>query len=167
MSGSQARIQRAIFLDRDGVINDNSRSYYVWRKEDLVLNPGVPETLRSLKEQGYLLIVVSNQGGISKELYTKEDVFAFHEAINRELKPHHAAIDAFYFCPHHDEVENCLCRKPRPLLIQRAMARFIISPEGSWFVGDSPRDAQAGRAAGLSVLEVEANGDLRKILEKL
>ncbi len=81
-----AQCRKAIFLDRDGVINSNRDHYYTWKREDLVINPGVPETLRALKQQGYLLIVISNQGGVSKGEYTREDVEVLHGHLNSLLE---------------------------------------------------------------------------------
>jgi len=159
--------RKAVFLDRDGVLVDNSRDYYLWKKEDLRLNPGVTGLLSTLKQQGYLLVVVSNQGGISKGIYTRPDVARFHLELQRQLAGDGAGVDAYYYCPHHDSVENCLCRKPLPLLIEKAMARFGIDPAESWMVGDSQRDIQAGRAAGLRTIRVPSNGDGLEILQAI
>ena len=160
-------MKKAIFLDRDGTLNNNKDHYYIWRPDDLQLNPGVTETLSELHKRGYLLIVITNQGGISKGEYSREDVEALHEHMCSLLEESAVAIDELYFCPHHSKQENCLCRKPLPLMIQKAMARFDIDPAQSWMVGDSERDVEAGKAAGLRTLLVKSNGDLRKILEKI
>ncbi len=150
-------LKKAIFLDRDGVINSNKGRYYTWKKEDLEINPGVIETLRDLKERGYMLFVITNQGGISRGHYTREDVEALHLQLNKLLEKEGAAIDEFYYCPHHSDHEKCLCRKPQPLMIQKAMARYGIDPQLSWMIGDSQRDMEAGRAAGLKTILVESN----------
>jgi D-glycero-D-manno-heptose 1,7-bisphosphate phosphatase len=161
------RMNRAIFLDRDGTINNNLDHYYIWRKEDLRLNPGVVEALTELKSRGYLLILISNQGGISKGEYSYEDVEVLHDHLQSLLKQKGVQLDEIYICPHHESVERCLCRKPHPLLIEKSMARFNIDPASSWMIGDSQRDVEAGRAAGLRSVLIESNSDMREILTKI
>ena len=107
-----------------------------------------------------MLIVITNQGGISRGQYTREDVEALHHHLNKLLEKEGAAVDEFYYCPHHSDHEKCLCRKPLPLMIQKAMAQFGIDPKQSWMIGDSQRDMEAGRAAGLKTILVESNGNL-------
>lgn len=160
-------MKKAIFLDRDGTINNNCDHYYIWRREELLLNPGVSEALAELKARGYLLIVISNQGGISKGEFGLEDVEALHAHLLRILEKEGVHLDEIYFCPHHHMVESCLCRKPQPLMIQKAMARFGIDPASSWMIGDTERDMEAGKAAGLKTILIKANGDLRDVLGKI
>jgi len=157
-------MKKAIFLDRDGTINNNCDHYYIWQKEELLLNPGVIETLRELKSRGYLLIVISNQGGISKGEFSAEDVDALHMHLRSMLEAEGVSLDEIYYCPHHSMVETCLCRKPQPLMIEKALARFGIDPASSWMIGDAERDVEAGKAAGLQCIKIEANSDLRNIL---
>ncbi len=160
-------MNKAIFFDRDGTLNSNKEHYYVWKVGDLRLNPGVPEALAKLKSRGYMLIGITNQGGISKGEYTTEDVEGFHKALLEALCQDGAGLDEIYYCPHHDSNENCLCRKPLPLMIEKAMARFNIDPALSYMVGDAPRDMEAGKAAGLKTILIESNSDLRNILNKI
>lgn len=159
--------RKAVFLDRDGVINSNEGRYYIWEKEELEINPGVFKTLKALKERGFLLIVITNQGGISKGQYSREDVEALHRHLNSLLGKEGSAVDEFYYCPHHNDHENCLCRKPQPLMIQKAMARYGINARQSWMIGDSQRDVEAGKAAGLRTILVESNSKLEEILDKI
>lgn len=159
--------RKAIFLDRDGVINSNRDQYYTWKNEHLVINPGVPDTLKALKQKGYLLIVVSNQGGVSKGEYTREDVEALHRHLNELLDASGAKVDDFYYCPHHQNLEACLCRKPLPLMLEKAMARYGIDPSLSWMIGDSDRDVEAGEAVGLNTYLHPSNHDLRKVMDKI
>lgn len=160
-------MRKAIFLDRDGTLNNNCDHYYVWRKEELQLNPGVCETLRDLQSRGYLLIVVSNQGGISKGEYRVRDVELLHEHLRTLLEKEGVTLDEIYFCPHHQMKESCLCRKPLPLMIEKALARFDIDPAVSWMIGDSERDVEAGKAAGLHTIRITSNSDLRIVLEQI
>lgn len=160
-------MRKAIFLDRDGTINNNCDHYYIWQKEELLLNPGVTEALAELKARGFMLIVISNQGGISKGEFGLEDVEALHAFLGRILEKEGVSLDEIYFCPHHSMVESCLCRKPSSLMIEKAMARFGIDPAASWMIGDAERDVEAGKAAGLSTILIEPNSDLRNVLEEI
>lgn len=155
----------AIF-DRDGVIDDNSVCYYVYRKEDFKFNPGVVHTLAHLTRQGYCIAVVSNQSGIAKGVYTLQDVNILHDWMTDELARQGAVIQRIYVCPHHPSVSNCLCRKPQPLLLEKAMAEMGAKPEETFFVGDSDTDIKAGAAAGIRTIKVEPNGDLYRQLRE-
>lgn len=156
-----------IFLDRDGVLVDNSEHYYITRPDQLRLNPGVPESLSELKQRGYRFAVITNQGGISKGVTTHESVARVHDHLRRLLSEGGIELDEIYYCPHHSDNENCLCRKPLPLLLEKAIARFSLDKEKSWFIGDSDRDVEAGQAAGVRTLQVEPNGDLRNMLSEI
>jgi len=157
-------LRKAIFLDRDGVINSNEGRYYTWKPEDLKINPGVTNTLRILKERGFMLIVITNQGGISRGEYTREDAETFHHHLNIILEQEGAEIDEFCYCPHHSDIEKCLCRKPLGLMIEKALARFNIDPHQSFMIGDSQRDIEAGEAVCLKTIFVKSNGDLSSVL---
>ena len=160
-------MKKAVFLDRDGTINNNDHHYYLRRREDLLLNPGVVEALARLQARGFMLIVISNQGGISKGESSREEVEELHTHLRLMLEKEGISLDEIYYCPHHPEVENCLCRKPQPLMIQKALARFHIDPDSSWMIGDAKRDVEAGLAAGLRAIRIKPNGDLREVLAKI
>jgi len=158
---------RAVFLDRDGVITDNSEHYYLTRPEDLALNPGVIETLKELQERGYLLIMITNQGGIATGSNTVENVEEVHRHLLGLLRREGITLEEIYYCPHHQDVEACLCRKPFPLMLEKGLARFRIDAERSYFIGDSDRDMEAGESAGVQPVRVDANGDLRNVLQRI
>lgn len=160
-------MKKAIFLDRDGTINNNCDHYYIWHKEELLLNPGVGEALAELRSRGYMLIVITNQGGISKGEFTARDVDLLHVHLRSMLAQEGISLDEVYYCPHHPMVESCLCRKPQPLMIEKALARYGIDPLSSWMIGDAERDIEAGKAAGLRTILIEPNSDLREILGKI
>ncbi len=149
--------QKAVFLDRDGVINSDEGHYYIFKVKDLKINPGIPELIKKLKDFGYLIIVISNQGGIAKRIYHKDDTDKLHLAIDKVLKKHETSIDAYYYCPHHPETGNCLCRKPSGLMIEKALARFNIDPQQSYMIGDSKRDIEAAENAGVRGVLVPKN----------
>ena len=144
----------AIFLDRDGVINQDKG--YVHDIADLVLCERAGEALTLLKSIGYTLIVVSNQAGVAKGLYAEEAIGRLHDAMQDLLqKSGHAKLDAFYYCPHHPEavVERyrvaCACRKPATGMIDQAVRQFAINPHESFMIGDKASDIACGKSASL------------------
>ena len=157
---------RAVFLDRDGVINSNANHYYVYHKNDFVLNPGVIKSLKRILENGYSLIIVSNQGGISKKKYTKQDVEELNDYIIALFA--HKGIDILesYYCPHHSDIEQCICRKPDSQMIEKAVARFRVDIDNSFLIGDSDRDIEAAEKIGIKGIKVKANNNLFDELSK-
>ena len=160
-------LNKAVFLDRDGVLCDNSRHYYITRKEEFRLNPGVIEALSVFRDKDYLLIVITNQGGISTGHNTMENVERVHGYMSSLLQNEGITLEEIYYCPHHSDNENCLCRKPLPLMLEKGLARFRIDPAASYFIGDSERDIQAGKAAGIPSILVEANGNLMEVVDRI
>lgn len=137
--------EKAVFLDRDGVLNKEI-GHYVWRPAEFLVLPGVPESLARLKAAGYRLIVVTNQAGIAKGLYSAHEVQACHDKLQAAC---HHAIDALYFASGHPSVSESLMRKPDSLMLEKALARFRIDPAQSWIVGDRLRDLAAGAKVGV------------------
>ena len=152
--------KKAIFFDRDGVLNNEENNYYIFHVEDFFLNNGIGETLKELSNQGFIFIVITNQGGIAKNLYSSHDVKAVHNKLSSLLKFYNVRLEEIYYCPHHSDLENCLCRKPKNLNIEKAIARFNIDREKSWFVGDRDSDIEAGKSSGLKTIKVKANEDM-------
>lgn len=142
-------MNKAAFFDRDGTINVDTG--YLFDPDKLRFVPGSPELIRRCNEAGYIVIVVTNQSGIARGMYTEQQMHQLHNVMNRRLQAEYGAhIDAFYFCPHHPEITGeCDCRKPKPGLFLRAMADFDIDPKESLSFGDSSRDEEATRAAGI------------------
>lgn len=149
-------LQKCVFLDRDGVLN-RERGEYTYRLEDFEVLPGVVEALKLLKENGYLLVVITNQAGIAKKLYRKEDVLACHDKL-QEACNH--IIDAIYLAPGHPNYSESLLRKPDSLMLEKAIAKFNIDPAQSWMVGDSVRDLQAAEKVGVQAVLVGDKYDL-------
>ncbi|MBD2754924.1 D-glycero-alpha-D-manno-heptose-1,7-bisphosphate 7-phosphatase [Spirosoma validum] len=144
-------MNKCIFLDRDGVLNED-RTDYVYRVEDFIIPDGVPEALRSLKDAGYLLIVITNQAGIAKGLYTREDVMTCYNYLQERCDQ---VIDDIYYCPHHPNYDSeSLTRKPGSLLLEKAIAKYNIEPDESWMIGDALRDMQAGRRVGVRTVRI-------------
>src|ERR1022692_1613206 len=144
-------MNKAIFLDRDGVIL-LERGDYNYLDEDIIFVPGIAASLKELGKRGYIFIVITNQGGIARGLYSHERVNEIHEQIRRHLEFEKVTVTDFYYCPHHPSVSACLCRKPDSLMLEKAMARYDIDPSQSWFIGDNERDEESGIKAGLRTL---------------
>ena len=145
--------QRAVFLDRDGVINQaivrDGKPYPPLSIDELTIVPDAAAALRSLKQAGFLLLVVTNQPDIARGKQTLAAVEAIHQAL-REALP----IDDFFLCTH-DDADRCDCRKPRPGLLLRSAEKHHIDLSRSFMVGDRWRDIEAGAAAGCATVWIE------------
>lgn len=159
-------MRKVVFLDRDGVINNNSL-YYTYHCEDFKINDGLIEFLQILSKKGFEFIVITNQSGISKGIYTKNDVEKVHQYLTNELIKSNISILEIYYCTHHSDVEACLCRKPNPLMMEKAIARFNIDRSNSYFIGDQQRDVDTAIAASVKPILIESNSDLRNIIYKI
>jgi D-glycero-D-manno-heptose 1,7-bisphosphate phosphatase len=143
----------AVFLDRDGTINEEAG--YLRDPADLKLIPGAVEALRLLRGHGFALIVVSNQAGVARGLMTEADVAAVNAGLARQLAPHGAAPDAFYFCPHHADHgappyrRACTCRKPGAGMLLRAAREHGLDLTRAALIGDHWTDVLAARRLGL------------------
>jgi D-glycero-D-manno-heptose 1,7-bisphosphate phosphatase len=156
-------MQKALFLDRDGVINKKGKSYYIHRPEDFIFNPGLFEVLKSFTDRGYIIIVITNQGGISRGIYTDEDTVKLHEYMAERLADEGIIVTAVYYCPHHPDNEQCLCRKPGNQLFEQAIAEHNIDRSLSLMIGDSEADIEAAHKSSVRAVKVETNGNLKDI----
>lgn len=151
----------AVFVDRDGTLIEEVN--FLSRLEDLRVFPFTPAAVKLLKDNGFLVIVLTNQSGIARSKYTEADMHAIHDQIQLELD---GAIDAFYFCPHLPSAE-CHCRKPNLGMIESAQADFEIDMERSWMVGDKNLDVEIAKNAGIkSVLVLTGYGEKHRISMK-
>ena len=157
---------KAIFLDRDGIIN-KERGDYTIRMEDFVFVDDLVKSLRKFQKNDYKLIIISNQSGIKKGVYTFEDVEILHNHILRFMRLNGLTIEEIYYCPHHPSTGKCICRKPDSLLIEKALARFDIDPATSWFIGDRPRDIEAAEKVHVRGILVESNSSLLDVADKI
>jgi len=154
---------KAIFLDRDGVIN-NDNADYTFRISDFKFLGGIFDVLKVLQEKKYLLIVISNQAGIARNVYSHNDVEQLHKYMLEQFETENIHIAEIYYCPHYTEKGKCICRKPDSLLIEKAIARFDIDPSQSYFIGDRDRDIEAGQKVNVKGIKVETDTDLTTIL---
>ncbi len=152
------RTRPAVFLDRDGTINVDVN--YLSRPEDLQFIPGAARAMARLRDGGYSLVVVTNQSAVARGLITEADLGEIHRELQRQLRDAGAEVDGVYYCPHHPEYGSppyrqvCVCRKPNPGLLERAALELGLDLEGSYMVGDSLTDLQAGWNAGCGVVLV-------------
>ena len=146
--------RRAVFLDRDGVLNVRPPEHeYVTSPQDFVWLSGAADGAARLARAGYLLAIVSNQRGVARGLVSSETLQAIEQLIQDELAVRGASVTSFRYCLH-DESAGCSCRKPRPGMILDLAAEFDIDLRNSWLVGDSESDVRAGRAAGCKTVFV-------------
>ena len=144
----------AIFLDRDGVINVDTG--YVYLVDDFKFIDGVIDALLKLKQKGYLLVVVTNQSGIARGMFTEEQFMSLTEWMDWSLADRGVDLDGIYFCPHHPSEgsdqyrKSCTCRKPGPDMILDAVKHLDIDLARSYMVGDKPSDMKAAINAGVA-----------------
>lgn len=141
--------RKAAFFDRDGTINVDYG--HVYKPEDLTFVNGTPQIIRRYNDLRIPVIVVTNQAGIAKRLYTEADMHRFNQYLNMELQRLYGAhIDAFYFCPHHpDYTGPCDCRKPKPGMLVKAAEEWNVDLAASVMYGDKEKDHEAAQAAGI------------------
>ncbi|KFM22147.1 DD-heptose 17-bisphosphate phosphatase protein [Marine Group I thaumarchaeote SCGC AAA799-B03] len=158
-------MNKAVFLDRDGVIN-RRRSDYVKSLDELEIFPSVQEGISKLRKSGFLVIVITNQSVINRGIINLEKLNEIHSKIQKKLREKDTKIDKFYFCPHRPD-EKCDCRKPKSGLIIQAINDFSINPSESWMIGDSLTDIQAGENAGCNTLLVKEQDAFEKIVDAI
>jgi D-glycero-D-manno-heptose 1,7-bisphosphate phosphatase len=153
------RYNQAVFIDRDGTINVDS--HFPHKPEELVLIPAVIEGLKLLTDLPLEIIVISNQAGISLNIFSKQQMSQFNQELLKQIVQHGARIDAFYYCPHLEPkhlqpgMERCLCSKPFPGMLFEAANDFKIDLTQSFMIGDRPSDIEAGQLAGCQTILVQ------------
>lgn len=151
-------MEKVVFLDRDGTINIEKN--YLHKIEDFEFIKDSDKAIKLLKDNGFKVVVVSNQAGIARGYYSEEDVEILHEYINNILGKQGARIDAFYYCPHHPEhgigkyLCECKCRKPLTGMFEKAAEKINIDINKSWMVGDNKGDINAGINFGVKTILV-------------
>jgi len=159
-------VEPAVFLDRDNTLIDSDDD--LGDPAGVRLMPGVPEGLSALREAGYRLVVVTNQGGVARGRFTEDDIDAVHQQVARLLSTFadgRDLIDRFYYCPYHPQAtleeyrRDHFWRKPNPGMILQAARDMKLDLTRSWVIGDQLRDVQAGRAAGCRSVLVGRNGE--------
>lgn len=148
----------AIFLDRDGVVIEDA--HYLASPGQVRLIPGSADAIAALNRAGWPVVVVTNQSGVARGLFTAAMVEAVHDHLSEQLSGYGATVEAYYYCPHLPTAEvvayrtDCECRKPRPGMLRRAAADLNLDLDRSWMVGDRASDLEAGAAAGARTILV-------------
>lgn len=150
-----------IFLDRDGTIVADK--HYLFRIEDLEFLPRATDGLKKLQKAGYKFIIVTNQAGVARNMYTLEDMQKFHDEMSRKLAEQGISIEEIYYCPHHPEFSgDCECRKPKPGLAKRAALKLRIGLASSFFIGDKDCDIELGKNCGGKTILI-SNGQYKTV----
>ena len=138
---------RAVFLDRDGVIN-KKRNDYVKSWDEFVFLDGVDEALKLFSNRGYKIIIITNQSAINRKIITVENLNLIHENMKNSFHQKGITIDAIFFCPHKPD-DGCNCRKPKTGMIEKALQNFDLLPQNCILIGDSETDVKAGNTMGI------------------
>ena len=159
-------MNKAIFLDRDNTIIDDVP--YAADPDKVVIMPGVVDALKAFRDAGYLLIVITNQSGIGRGLFTEKDMKLVNEKMESLFKEFDIKFNDILHCPHQPE-DNCECRKPSPKLIEAAAKKHNISLKDSAMIGDKISDVESGVAAGcgLNILLKSVNKGYDQDLENV
>lgn len=155
--------KRAIFFDRDGVLN-RELGDYVCKPEDFDILPDAVECIKLANERGFLSIIITNQGGIDKGLYTHETLAAIHRKIIDACQKEGAKIDDIFYCPHHPKVSMCLCRKPDSMMLEKAVGKFGLNIDECIMIGDTERDMQAAEKLGIKGILIQPNSPKLRLL---
>lgn len=156
--------QKAVFLDRDGVLN-RELGDYVCRFEDFHVHEHNFSALKSLQDRGYLLLIATNQGGLAKGWYTEEILNQMHDHLKNEYSKHGIVITDIYYCPHHPNFTGpCDCRKPKPGMLLKGIHDYHLEPSECYFIGDKFTDVEAAEAAGINGIKIEIDQPLGEIL---
>ena len=141
-------MKRALFLDRDGVVNIEIN--YLYKVEDFKFIEGIFELCKYYQNLGYMIFVVTNQSGIARGYYSEDDFYKLTLWMIEEFKKNTIEVKKVYFCPHHPDISStCNCRKPKPGMILEAKEEFDIDLENSILVGDKESDIEAAISAGI------------------
>lgn len=145
-------MNKAVFLDKDGTIVDNSQYPYII-PTDKILHSQVIQGLKTIQDKGYKLIIVSNQSWIAKNRLTREETEKIFSNIVQELKKHDIEVLDYFYCPHQKN-DNCECRKPKTKMFSDAAIKHNISINDSIMIGDADTDIKAGKSLGMKTILV-------------
>lgn len=152
-------LQTCLFLDRDGVINHDPGDYTKNLSEFTIL-PTVMEALRVARDAGFVVVLITNQGGLAKGLYTHQNVDEIHAFLRSECDKNGTPLLDIFYSPHHPSTGRSLSRKPGSLMVERACAKHQLDPAKSWMVGDKQRDLDAAAPVGVRGVLIGVNAPL-------
>lgn len=155
---------KAVFLDRDGVLN-REMGDYVCKLEDFHILDNF-DALKELQDRGYTLLVATNQGGLAKGWYDVAELTKMHNHLKQAYAERGVTITDFFYCPHHPNFTgDCDCRKPKPGLLLQGIEKYNIDPSRSYFIGDRERDVEAGTAAGVKGILIDSDQPISTVLD--
>lgn len=142
-------MKRALFLDRDGVINIDKD--YVHKAEDIEFVDGIFQFLNTASELGFELVVITNQSGIARGMFNAEDVDRLHKYMDKEFSKHGVSVSRYYYCPHHPDITGaCSCRKPETGMVTQAAEELGLNIKESVIIGDKKSDIKTGKHAEMA-----------------
>jgi len=159
-------MERAVFLDRDGTIIEDTG--YISECDKIKFLPGVSKAIRLLNENGFRVIVITNQAGVARGYFTEETVKEINDYVQKSLAKQEAFIDMIYYCPHHvegiikEDRKECYRRKPNPGMIVKPVGEFGIDLKNSFVIGDKISDIEAGHRAGCKTILLDSESPLNK-----
>ena len=156
--------QKAVFLDRDGVINRLELGKYTTSWEKFEFLDGVIPAIAKLNKAGFLVIIITNQSAINRGLMSTQELVEIHMRMLTEIEKGGASVDAIYYCPHAPD-EGCDCRKPKVGMFNQVNGDYMIDYPNSWFVGDFESDREVAEKVGLKFILAKGDGGLRKAVD--
>jgi D,D-heptose 1,7-bisphosphate phosphatase len=166
------RRQAAVFLDKDGTLIED-RPFFQRPEMTVQLLPGVVDGLRLLHDAGFLLVIVTNQGGVAQGRFTEDDVLQMEDGIRRALAVFEIPLSRFYYCPHHPQgtiphyAIRCRCRKPGSGMLMQAAEDLHVDLGHSWMVGDILHDVEAGRSAGCRTVLIDNGNETEWVMSDM
>lgn len=155
---------KTVFIDRDGTINIDK--HYIGDPRLFHIYPGVGEGTKILKDEGYKIIVITNQSGIARGYFTVEDLNNVHKKMEDEFARFGVKFDAIYYCPHHPD-EKCMCRKPNTALFEQAIKEHNVDVSRSFMIGDKELDIIAGKKMGLKTILVPEKHERQGLINNI
>mgnify|MGYP006103670727 FL=1 len=155
---------KTIFLDRDGVINEEKKDYVKNLKEFKIID-GSLQAIKLLKNNNFRVVIITNQSAINRGLLSVEKLNEIHDFLKSKLLELDTTLDAIYFCPHTPN-QNCMCRKPKPGLLQQAISELDINVKDSLMIGDSQTDIDAANTIGCKSILLNKNQNLLKVVKE-
>lgn len=148
LSAQKSLPKKIAFLDRDGVINKKAKEHqYITKSEDFIFNEGIFKVLAYLKDRGFEFIILTNQRGVARGIFSEDDLCQVHSHMNSILESKGINILDIFYCPHHGN--ECDCRKPKPGMLRKACERYDVTLSSSLFITDSEKEYEMGEKFGL------------------
>jgi len=161
------RERKAVFVNRDGTLIDNEGKICISKKEDVTLNESIIMGLKKLYDLGYMIIVITNQSAVAKKLITETQMNEVNKYINEILSIRGLKITHFYCCIHHPSIKSCVCRKPSPYFVNKAIEAFKINRCKSWYIGTENKDKICAETAEIKFIKIKSNGNIDSALNQI